>query len=102
MNDPLKENEGGTCTIEEQETDTRTKTPKLYKVLLHNDDVNDFIHVIKSVQQVFKYEHDKCAEIVIEAHTKGLALCKIEPLETAELHQEQLQSFRLTSTIEPE
>lgn len=98
----MNENETGTCVIEETVTETKTKMPKLYKVLLHNDDKNDFAHVISAVMQTFHYEYDKSFKIVIEAHERGLALCIIEPLERAELHQEQLQALSLSATIEPE
>jgi ATP-dependent Clp protease adapter protein ClpS len=59
-------------------------------------------HVVTSLIEVFKFETSKCISIMIEAHEKGVALCKIEPMEHAELHCEQLQALFLTSTIEPE
>jgi hypothetical protein len=31
-----------------------------------------------------------------------VALCAVEPLELAELHRDQLSSFSLVATIEPE
>lgn len=73
-----------------------------YKVLLHNDDVNSMEHVIRALQQVFKFDLDECARITIEAHNNDLALCAVEPLEQAELHRDQLISFSLVATIEPE
>jgi ATP-dependent Clp protease adapter protein ClpS len=39
---------------------------------------------------------------MLEAHQKGIALCTVEPLEQAEHHRDQLQSFSLIATIEPE
>jgi ATP-dependent Clp protease adaptor protein ClpS len=73
-----------------------------YKVLLHNDDVNSMEHVVKALRQVFKFEEHECVRIMIEAHSNGVALCAVEPLEQAELHRDQLQSFSLVATIEPE
>lgn len=74
----------------------------LYKVLLHNDDRNTMEHVVRSLRQVFKFDEQECMRIMIEAHQKGLALCIVEPLEQAELHRDQLASFSLAATIEPE
>jgi ATP-dependent Clp protease adaptor protein ClpS len=74
----------------------------LFKVLLHNDDHNSMDHVIKSLMQVFKFEPKVCERIMMEAHQNGIALCTVEPLEKAEHHQDQLNSFSLISTIEPE
>ena len=73
-----------------------------YKVLLHNDDVNSMEHVMKALQQVFKFELEECVRIMLEAHMKGLALCTVEPLEQAEHHRDQLQALSLVVTIEPE
>ena len=74
----------------------------LYKVLLHNDDVNSMEHVVKTLRQVFKFDEQECVRIMIEAHNNGLALCAVEPLEQAELHRDQLISSSLVATIEPE
>ena len=74
----------------------------LYKVLLHNDDVNTMDHVIKSIMKVFHYSLEVSERIMLEAHQNGVALCTVEPFEKAELHRDQLQSYSLISTIEPE
>jgi len=72
----------------------------LYKVLLHNDDRNTMEHVVKALIHVFRFEQVECERIMLEAHRKGVALCIVEPLEQAELHRDELQSFSLISTIE--
>jgi ATP-dependent Clp protease adaptor protein ClpS len=82
--------------------DRETVTMPRYKVLLHNDDVNSMEHVVKALRQVFRFPLPECERIMIEAHNNGLALCTVEPLEQAELHRDQLLSFSLVSTIEPE
>jgi len=74
----------------------------LYRILLHNDDVNTMEHVVKALKRVFKFEQQECERIMMEAHQNGVALCAVEPLEKAEHHRDQLVSFSLISTIEPE
>lgn len=74
----------------------------LYKVLLHNDDHNTMDHVIKALTRVFPFELSVCERIMMEAHQNGMALCAIESMERAEHHRDQLISFSLTATIEPE
>ena len=59
-------------------------------------------HVVKALMRVFRFDQQKCEQIMIEAHKNGLALCIVEPLEQAEFHQEQLISYSLVATIEPE
>ncbi len=87
-----------TVTVLEEQ---RTHIP-LYKVLLHNDDVNMMDHVVRALMQVFKFEQQVCERIMMDVHNNGIALCTVEPLEQAELHRDQLRSFSLTTTIEPE
>ncbi len=77
-------------------------TIPLYKVLLHNDDKNTMDHVIRALVNVFRFDLAKCEQIMLEAHRNGVALCTIEPIEQAELHRDQLQSYSLIATIEPE
>ncbi len=74
----------------------------LYKVLLHNDNKNTMNHVIRALVNVFRFELAKCEQIMLEAHRNGVALCTVEPIEQAELHCDQLQSYSLIATIEPE
>jgi len=82
--------------------DQRTMHLPLYKVLLHNDDVNTMEHVVAALKRVFKFDQRECDRIMIEAHRNDVALCTIEPIEQAELHRDQLLAFSLVATIEPE
>lgn len=87
-----------------------TKTPKrgkpkqlpLYKVLLHNDDVNVFEHVIMSIVKITSLSlHD--AELrTLEANNSGVALLLVTHRERAELYEEQFRSCNLIVTIEPD
>jgi ATP-dependent Clp protease adaptor protein ClpS len=87
-----------TAPIAERETIIMPR----YRVLLHNDDVNSMEHVVKALRQVFKFDEQECVRLMIEAHNNGLALCAVEPLEQAELHRDQLISFSLVASVEPE
>jgi ATP-dependent Clp protease adaptor protein ClpS len=82
--------------------ETKKTLMPLYRVIIHNDDVNSMDHVIAALQEIFKFEFEACLAIMLEAHKTGCALCKVEPLEPAELHREMLQACSLVATIEPE
>ena len=82
--------------------DQRTMHVPLYKVLLYNDDRNTMEHVVKALMHVFRFTKPVCERIMMEAHLNEIALCTVEPLEQAELHRDQLQSFSLAATIEPD
>ena len=96
MNNTLPSTKPGTVL------DQRTMRMPFYKVLLHNDDRNAMEHVVKALMQVFRFSKPVCERIMMEAHLNGVALCTVEPLEQAELHRDQLQSFSLAATIEPD
>jgi ATP-dependent Clp protease adaptor protein ClpS len=84
------------------DVDTKKNLMPMYRVIIHNDDVNSMDHVIAALQEIFKFEFEQCVNIMLEAHKTGCALCKVEPLEPAELHRDMLQACGLTATIEPE
>jgi ATP-dependent Clp protease adaptor protein ClpS len=83
-------------------TEEQVRHIPLYRVLLHNDDVNSMGYVVAVLQQVFHFDQHQAEVVMLEAHQTGVALCVIESLEQAEFHAEQLTSARLTATTEPE
>lgn len=82
-------------------SDTKTKLPPQYKVLLHNDDVNHFDYVILRIVQLTPLSIEEAVQRTVEAHRTGVALLLITNLERAELYVEQFTSCGLTVTIEP-
>jgi len=78
---------------------TALEFPK-YRILLHNDDVNDGLHVVRALMLVFKYDAGKSEEIMLKAHHEGVALCAIESLEIAEHRCMLLKACALVATME--
>jgi ATP-dependent Clp protease adaptor protein ClpS len=83
---------------------TRPKPRQLppYKVLLHNDDVNSFEHVILAIVELTPLTTESAFEKTLIAHHQGVALLLVTHKERAELYQEQFTSLKLTVTIEPD
>jgi ATP-dependent Clp protease adaptor protein ClpS len=73
-----------------------------YKVLLHNDEVNTFEHVILSILKLTSLEPQQAIIKTLEAHETGLTLLLVTHKERAELYVEQFATFQLTVTIEPD
>lgn len=73
-----------------------------WKVLLHNDDVNDMLHVVATIMELCAVPRTRAVHLMLEAHTRGLALLMVTHKERAELLEEQFRSKGLTVTIEPE
>lgn len=73
-----------------------------YKVLLHNDDVNDMLSVVKAILKITPLSLGDAEARTWEAHKTGVALLLVTHKERAELYQEQFATFNLTVSIEPD
>ena len=73
-----------------------------WRVLLHNDDVNEMQYVVNTIINLTRIEEPTAVEKTVEAHKQGLSLLLTTHQERAELFQQQFQSANLTVTIEPE
>ena len=88
-------------TIERRST-IRKLAPR-YRVLLHNDDFNSMEYVVETlVKTVPSLTIPQAVDIMMQAHTAGVALVITCALEHAEFYCESLQAHGLTSTIEPD
>ncbi|MCS7014503.1 MAG: ATP-dependent Clp protease adaptor ClpS [Gemmatales bacterium] len=72
-----------------------------YKLLLHNDDVNDMAYVVQTIQELTALSREEATQRMLEAHKNGVALLLVTHKERAELYAEQFASKGLTVTIEP-
>ena len=82
------------------------KTPPkhlpMWKVLLHNDDVNTVDHVIATIVMLTSLNMQDAVERTVEAHNTGVSLITVVHQERAELYVEQFASRGLLVTIEPD
>ncbi len=83
--------------LEQQQT--RRLPP--YRVILHNDDVNTFDHVIASILRLTPLQVEEAVARTLEAHERGQSLLLVTHRERAELYVEQFASRQLTVTCEP-
>ncbi len=92
-----------TDVIEKRSTSTVRKHAARYRVLLHNDDFNSMEHVVQTLMTtVSSLTQPQAVDIMMEAHTNGIALVITCALEHAEFYCETLKNHGLTSTIEPD
>ena len=73
-----------------------------YKVLLHNDDVNDMLFVVEKVIELTPLTIDDAIERMLEAHHSGVCLLLVTHKERAELYCEQFHSYQMRVTAERE
>ncbi|HEY9735552.1 MAG TPA: ATP-dependent Clp protease adapter ClpS [Trichocoleus sp.] len=92
---PVKTPESSTTTI-------RKPAPR-YRVLLHNDDYNTMEYVVETLVKVVpSLTMPQAVDIMMQAHSAGVALVITCAQEHAEFYCEGLQSKGLSSTIEPD
>jgi len=70
------------------------------QVVLFNDDVNTFEHVIRCLVSVFGHGEQLAAKIAVEAHVRGRAIAEVEERAKAEVHAAALRAGRLRATVE--
>jgi len=73
-----------------------------WRVLLHNDDVNDMGYVVETIMDLTPLTFESSYRCMMEAHVRGLALLLVTHQERAELYRDQFHSKSLTVTIEPD
>ena len=79
----------------------KRRATQLWRVILHNDDVNTATFVLDRVVQLTPLLEDDAVEKVLEAHDTGQSLLLTTHRERAELYEEQFRCFRIRATAEP-
>jgi ATP-dependent Clp protease adaptor protein ClpS len=69
---------------------TRAKKPRLYKVLLHNDDYTTQDFVVRVLMDVFHKPRPEATQIMLSVHLKGMGVCGVYPHEVAETKVSQV------------
>ena len=91
-----------------ERTRQQTKQPKLFKVLLLNDDYTTMDFVIEILESVFHKAPAEAYRIMMAVHTQGQGLCGVYPFEVAEtkvatvVDLARSNGFPLRATMEPE
>lgn len=75
-----KEEQSGIATIKKE----KLQPPRMYKVLMHNDDYTTMEFVIHVLQKYFSKNSDEAHAIMLEVHTRGFGICGIYTFEVAE------------------
>lgn len=90
------------AAVKEQPRPAPPKADRLppFRVLLHNDDVNGMEHVVETIVDLTPHSVPMATTIMLEAHTKGVALLLVTHRERAELYVDQFKSRNLVCTFE--
>jgi len=80
--------------------------PKLFKVLLHNDDYTSMDFVVDVLTGIFHKTTGQAEQIMLQIHDKGKAICGVYSFEIAQTKAQQVKEkakqneFPLLATIE--
>ena len=90
------------------ESEIKLEKPKLYKVVLHNDDFTTMEFVIFVLQYVFNREDAEAFTIMLKVHNEGVGIAGIYPYEIANvkcnkaMNLAKSREYPLLCTVEEE
>jgi ATP-dependent Clp protease adaptor protein ClpS len=95
-------------TLTESRPDQRVQRPRLWRVLLHNDDYTTQEFVVWVLETIFQKPHGEAFAVMMSVHLSGLGVAGVythdvaetklrTTMETAEAHE-----FPLLVTMEPD
>ena len=75
------------------EQETKLEKPKLFKVILHNDDFTTMDFVVFVLQYVFNRSDADAIGIMLRVHNEGIGIAGIYPYEVASMKSEKAMNL---------
>lgn len=72
---------------------SRSGTPPVFKVLMHNDDYTTMEFVVEILETVFRKSPTEATRIMLNIHVKGVGMCGTYPWEIAETKVAKVHSL---------
>jgi len=80
-------------TVTKTRTERRLKTPKSYKVLLHNDDYTTMEFVVFILQAIFHRSEGEAVQIMLHVHRNGAGVAGVYTHQVAETRIAQVEAL---------
>lgn len=71
----------------------KAKLPRMYKVILFNDDYTTMDFVIEVLRRFFAMNRERAMQIMLKVHNEGSAVCGVYSLDVAETKVVQVSEF---------
>jgi ATP-dependent Clp protease adaptor protein ClpS len=71
------------------EAEEKVEQPKLYKVLLHNDDYTTMEFVVEILESIYNMPEDQAIQVMLNVHVRGVGVAGIYTFEVAEMKVEK-------------
>jgi ATP-dependent Clp protease adaptor protein ClpS len=103
---PRRSNQGDTAVVTEKKN--QTAKPKLWKVILHNDDFTTQDFVIHVLVSVFNHDPMEAFELMLQVHHRGMCVAGVYTYEIAETkvltveQKARAAEYPFLCTMEPE
>jgi ATP-dependent Clp protease adaptor protein ClpS len=94
--------------VTESETRQKLQRPKLYKVLLHNDNYTTRDFVVAVLREVFHRSEAEAVQVMLHVHYNGIGVAGVYTYEVAETKVSRVEQlaraheFPLRLSLEPE
>ncbi|MCG6867974.1 MAG: ATP-dependent Clp protease adapter ClpS [Gammaproteobacteria bacterium] len=79
--------------FEVQESRPKVKQPRMYKVVLVNDDYTPMEFVVYILENFFRMNREKATRIMLHVHTRGKGICGVYTREIAETKVAQVNEY---------
>lgn len=84
VNQDNQQNDAGAQNGIMTHTRQETARPRLYKVLMLNDDYTPMEFVVHALQNFFDKNESEATEIMLNVHTQGVGICGVFTLDVAD------------------
>lgn len=74
---------------------TRVRPPRMYKVLLLNDDFTPMDFVVAVLQKFFAMNRERATRVMLQVHREGVGVCGVFPMDIASTKVDQVVSFAI-------
>ncbi len=85
------DDQGGGTGLVAEAARPKLKKPPMYKVIMLNDDYTPMEFVIMVLENLFRMDHEKAMQVMLNVHQKGKGVCGVFPHEVAETKVAQVQ-----------
>ena len=76
-----------------EEAEPRLKKPRLFRVLLVNDDYTPMEFVVTVLQRIFRLAQEQAVQVMLKVHTEGSGVCGVYTAEVAETRVREVLNF---------
>lgn len=72
---------------------TKVRPPRLFKVILLNDDFTPMDFVVVVLQKFFAMDRERATRVMLQVHQEGRGVCGVFPMDIAATKVEQVTTF---------